>query len=102
MQRLTKYRLVVFALTLVTVGAVTYSVLLHLSQADLRDEAARSSQRAAESEKKLAQREAIIARMKIDATDTMSSASACRQTAAAFAHQIEVCQGIQQQSNFTE
>ncbi len=102
MQRLTKYRLVVGVLALASVGLGTYSFMLQHSASDLRFRASQAQERAQASERKLADRDATIERLKHQVASTGTDQSTMKVAIGAFARQAEVCEALKQQLHVKE
>lgn len=102
MQRLTKYRLLVCTFALTTVALATYSTLLQRSTADLRAGATEAQKLAVASEKKVADRDATIERLKHDVAATGTDQSNMKVALGAFARQAEVCEAVKQQLHIKE
>lgn len=102
MQRLTKYRLVVGTLAVTTAGLATYSYMLQHSSADLRASASQARDRVQEAEKKVADRDAAIERLKHQIANAGTDESTMRVAIGAFARQAEVCEAAKQQLHVKE
>lgn len=102
MQRLTKYRLLVGTLAGATVGLSSYSYLLQHSAADLRTSASQAQEHAQASEKKVANLNATIARLRHQIATSGTDQSTMRVAIGAFARQAEVCEAVKQQLRIEE
>ena len=102
MQRVTKYRLTIAALGLAVIGLATYGGVLQRDDTQLRDQAAKDKQHAAESETNLSEAKRVIAGFKIEAASRTAAQSTMQQAVASFSRQAEACQAVKQQLHIQE
>ena len=102
MQRLTKYRFLVCAFAVASVGLAAYCVVLKRTAASLRSEVTQAQARVTAGDVKLADRDRLIVRLKRDAAPSGTDQSNPQTAVRAFARQAEVCESVKQQLHIKE
>ncbi len=102
MQRLTKFRLLIGALSISCVATASYAIVAHRAAAHLEADLADANHRAAESASKAASAVARSAALERELHDGVAERSRSSSVIAAFANQAVACEAVKQQLNIKE